>query len=73
MALESLPKTEVIPRAGPLVAMIRAYLVSGDVTSDTEHEVAAAVAFARSSGNLFAIVSSTCLLAHLHRLQGRLR
>jgi hypothetical protein len=43
------------------------------VTSDTEHKVAAAVAFARSSCNLFAIISSTCLLAHLHRLQGRLR
>src|SRR5262249_27290236 len=31
------------------------------------------VAFIRPSGNQFSIVSSTCLLARLHVLQGRLR
>ena len=53
--------------------MTRAYQVSGDVTPATEREVAAAVAFIRSSDNLFATVSSICLLAWLHILQGRLR
>jgi LuxR family maltose regulon positive regulatory protein len=43
------------------------------VTSDTEHAVAEAVAFIRTSGNLFATVSSICLLARLRVLQGRLR
>jgi LuxR family maltose regulon positive regulatory protein len=71
-ALELLPEAEVIPRAGALAITIRAYLLSGDVTSDTEHEVAAVVASIRASGNLFSTVSSMSLLAWLHILQGRL-
>jgi LuxR family maltose regulon positive regulatory protein len=43
-ALELLPEAEIIPRAGALTTTARAYQVSGDVTSATEHEVAAAVA-----------------------------
>jgi LuxR family maltose regulon positive regulatory protein len=42
------------------------------VTSATEGEVAAALTFARTSDNPFATVSSICLLARLHVLQGRL-
>lgn len=72
-ALELLPEAEVILRAGALATTIRAYLVSGDVTSDTEHKVAAAVASIRASDNLISTVSSTCLLARLHILQGKLR
>jgi LuxR family maltose regulon positive regulatory protein len=71
-ALELLPEAEVLPRAWCLVITIRAYLVSGDVTPATEQEVAAADAFIRTSDNLFS-VSSICLLARLHVLQGRLR
>jgi LuxR family transcriptional regulator, maltose regulon positive regulatory protein len=71
-ALELLPEAEVIPRAGALTTTIRAYLVSGDVTPATKYAVAAAVALIRTSGNPFAMVSSTCLLARLHILQGRL-
>jgi LuxR family maltose regulon positive regulatory protein len=71
-ALELLPEAEVYPRAAALAAKIRSYLVTGDVTTETEHEVAAAVAFIRASGNLFGAVSSICLLARLHILQGRL-
>ena len=71
-ALELLPKAEVIPHMGALATTIRAYLVSGDVTSATEQKVAAAVALIRASDNLFGIVSSLCLLAWLHSLQGRL-
>jgi ATP/maltotriose-dependent transcriptional regulator MalT len=52
-ALALLPEAELIPRAGALAAMIRAYLVSGDVTPAAEHEVVAAVASIRASGNLF--------------------
>ncbi len=44
-ALELLPETEAIPRAGAIIAASRAYELSGDVTPTTEHEVAAAVAF----------------------------
>jgi LuxR family maltose regulon positive regulatory protein len=72
-ALELLPETEAIPRMGALTTTIRAYLVSGEVTSDIEHKVAAAVALIRASDNLFGIVSSFCLLARLYVLQGRLR
>jgi LuxR family transcriptional regulator, maltose regulon positive regulatory protein len=72
-ALALLPEVEVIPRIGALATTIRSYLVSGDVTPATEHEVAAADAFIRTSDNLFATVSSMTLLARLHVLQGRLR
>ncbi len=72
-ALELLPQAEVILRAGALAATIRAYLVSGDVTPATEREVAAAMALVRTLDNLFAMVSSICLLARLRVLQGRLR
>jgi LuxR family maltose regulon positive regulatory protein len=72
-ALALLPEVEVIPRAGALANSIGAYVVSGDVSSATEREVAAAVAFIRTTDNLVASVISTCLLAHLHVLQGRLR
>ncbi len=71
-ALELLPEAEVLPRADALATTIRAYLMSGDVTSATEHEVAAAVTFVRTSDNLFSIVSSMTLLARLYVLQGRL-
>jgi LuxR family transcriptional regulator, maltose regulon positive regulatory protein len=72
-ALVLLPEAEVLPRTGALVTTIRAYLVSGDATSVSEHEVATAVAVIRPSGNQFSTVNSTCLLARLHILQGRLR
>ena len=71
--LELLPEKELLPRAGALATIIRAYLVSGDVTPAAEHEVAAALAFIRTSANLFSTVSSMTLLARLHVLQGRLR
>jgi LuxR family maltose regulon positive regulatory protein len=71
-ALDQLPEAEVIPRAGAILTAARAYQVSGDVTSATEDEVVAALTFARTSDNPFATVSSICLLARLHVLQGRL-
>jgi LuxR family maltose regulon positive regulatory protein len=72
-ALALLPEAEVIPHTGALATTIRAYLVSGDVTSASEREVAAVVAFIRPSGNLFSTVNSICLMARLYVLQGRLR
>jgi LuxR family maltose regulon positive regulatory protein len=72
-ALELLPEAEVIPRAGALAITIRAFLVSGDVTSETEQAVVAAVVSIRASGNLLTAVSSLCLLGRLYILQGRLR
>jgi LuxR family maltose regulon positive regulatory protein len=72
-ALDLLPEAEGIPRAAALVITNHAYLVNGDVTSATEHAVATATAFVRTSDHLNAIVTSICLLAHLHVLQGRLR
>jgi LuxR family maltose regulon positive regulatory protein len=53
--------------------MAHAYLVSGDVTPATEHEVAAAVVLIRTSDNPFTVVGSITLLARLHVLQGKLR
>ncbi len=72
-AFALLPTAEVFPRASATAITIRAYLINGDVTPAAEHEVAAAVALIRISGNLFATVMSICLLAQLHVLQGRLR
>ncbi len=72
-ALELLPEAEVIPRMGAMAGVAQAYLVSGDVTPATEHEIATAVALIRTSDNLFAIVGSIMLLARLRLLQGRLR
>jgi LuxR family maltose regulon positive regulatory protein len=72
-ALALLPEAEVIPHTSALATTIRAYLVTGDVTSEIEHAVAEAVAFIRPSGNLFATVSGMTLLARLYVLQGRLR
>ncbi len=72
-ALPLLPEAEVIPRAGAMVIVTSAYLVSGDVTLTTEHEVAAAGALARIAGNLLSTVRSICVLARLHVLQGKLK
>ncbi len=72
-ALALLPEAEVIPRASVMVTAALVYAVSGDVTSVTEREVAAAVALNRTTGNLFIGVSSICSLAWLYVLQGRLR
>lgn len=71
-ALTLLPEAEVFPRMGAIVSTALAYEVSGDVTTDSEREVAAAVALVRTSDNPFAAVSSICLLARLYVLQGRL-
>jgi LuxR family maltose regulon positive regulatory protein len=72
-ALELLPEAEVIARMGTLVTTSHAYLVTGDVTPGTEHEVAAANTLLRDSDNLLATVISMTLLARMHVLQGRLR
>ena len=72
-ALALLPEAEVIPRAGLMVTVARAYLVSGDVTPESERVFTAADALIRASGNPFAAVSGLTLLARLHVLQGRLR
>jgi len=71
--LALLSEAQVFPHASALATTNRAYLVSGDVTSETEQAVVEAVAFIRTSSNLFATVSSMTLLARLHVLQGRLR
>ncbi len=72
-ALEVLPEAEAGPYTGALGITLRAYLVSGDVTPESEREVAAVVAFIRPSDYLIPAVSSMALLARLHVLQGKLR
>jgi LuxR family transcriptional regulator, maltose regulon positive regulatory protein len=72
-SLNVLPEALVIPRTGSMVVMAHAYLVSGDVTPATEHEVAAAYAVIRTSINVIAVISSITLRGRLHVLQGRLR
>jgi LuxR family transcriptional regulator, maltose regulon positive regulatory protein len=68
---------EVIFRSGANVAAASAYEAKGDVIPATEHTIAAAEAFIRTSDNPFAIVRHGILvssrLARLHVLQGRLR
>ena len=72
-SLNLLPEAEINPRTGSMVVMAHAYLVSGDVTPATEHEIAAAHAVIRASINVIAIIGSITLLGRLHVLQGRLR
>ncbi len=72
-SLDLLPETEVIARKGALVNASHAYLVSGDVTPDSEREVAAADALLRAANNPLAAIRSMTLLARLYVLQGRLR
>ncbi len=72
-ALDLLPEAEVIPRVGAIITAARAYELSGDVTLATEHEVATVQALICTFDNPFGAVSSICLLARLHVLQGRLR
>jgi len=72
-ALDLLPETEVIGRAGAIVGASRAFLVSGDVTPATEQQVLEVIASARASGNLVSILRARTLLARLHMLQGKLR
>jgi LuxR family maltose regulon positive regulatory protein len=71
-ALDLLPEAEELARAAARATITRAYLESGDVTSDTEHEVIAVDALIRASGNLLSTMSSMTLLARLHIQQGRL-
>ncbi len=72
-ALELLPEAEVVLRMGALVTTAHAYLASGDVTPDSEREVAAADALIHIAGDLLAFERSKTLLGRLYVLQGRLR
>ena len=72
-ALELLPDAEVIARAAAELNAARAYLISGDVSPATERRAESAVAAARASGNLHAILTSLNNLAWIRFLQGRLK
>jgi ATP/maltotriose-dependent transcriptional regulator MalT len=72
-ALKLLPETEVFVRMGALVTAVHAYLVSGDVTPDSERELTDADLLIGSTGNLLAVERSRTLLGRLYVLQGRLR
>ncbi len=72
-ALDLLPETEVLVRAGAMITLTGAYQVSGDVTPASEHAVAAEVTLIRTWDNPFALVVSMTSLARLHVLQGKLR
>ncbi len=72
-ALDLVPSTELVWRAGLLIAGAHDYLVSGDVTPASEHLVADVVAQLRALGNPSVLLRGTTLLARLHVLQGQLR
>ena len=72
-ALGLLPEAVVDLRTGALVTTAHAYLASGDVTPDSEREVAAADALLHIAGHLLAVERSRTLLGRLYVLQGRLR
>jgi LuxR family maltose regulon positive regulatory protein len=72
-ALKLLPETEVFVRMGALVTAVHAFLVSGDVTPDSEREVTDADVLIRSTGNLLAVERSRTLQGRFYVLQGRLR
>jgi ATP/maltotriose-dependent transcriptional regulator MalT len=72
-ALELVPETEELLRAGAALGVAQAFLVSGDVTAEVERLVAATAAPLRATGDVFALLTSITLLARLQVLQGRLR
>ena len=72
-ALDLLPEMEVMTRATAMVMAAHTYLMSGDVTANTERQVKSAVAAARTSGYRLVHFRSLTLLARLQVLQGRLR
>ncbi len=72
-ALDLLPETERIARAPAMLLAASAYLISGDVTLQTERRVMEVTRPVRVSGNVFAAFSSFTILARLYLLQGRLR
>jgi len=71
--LELVPETEVMIRAAAATGPAHAYLLSGDVRQEVEDLVAATAAPVRTTGDLFALLTSITLLAHLQVLQGRAR
>jgi LuxR family maltose regulon positive regulatory protein len=71
-ALDLLPQTDVL-HPSAMVNACHAYLVSGDVTRDSERRAAEVIAPLRASGNLFTLLRSITNLARLQMLQGRLR
>lgn len=70
--LPEMPQTLTL-RATAMVMVAHTYLVSGEVTANTEQQVQAAVAAARASGYQLVHFRSLTLLARLQVLQGRLR
>jgi len=77
-ALELMPETDVMSltrmfRPSTIVTAASAYLVDGDMTPATEHQVEAAVASVHALGNLPTTMRSISNLARLQLLQGRLR
>jgi LuxR family transcriptional regulator, maltose regulon positive regulatory protein len=71
-ALDLLPQTDILHPIA-MVNASHAYLVSGDVTRDSERRAAEVIAPLRASGNLFTLLRSITNLARLQTLQGRLR
>ena len=71
-ALDLLPETDVIGRAGAMVNAAHAFLVHGHLTPAVERAVLTVARPAQESGNLYAILRSFTLLARLRVLQGRL-
>ncbi len=71
-ALTLLAETEMFWHAAASVYAAHTYLVSGDVTPESERLVTTTLAPARSSGNQSLLLRSLILLARLRGLQGRL-
>jgi len=71
-AYDLLPPTEP-DWMGVRVGMAATYMVSGEVTSAVEEQVAKVVALTRTSGNLATLLGSLSLLGRLQVRQGRLR
>ncbi len=72
-ALDLLPESEVSWRAFALLNESYAFLVSGDVTTATEHQLSEVAAPVYASGNPYGILGVIVLLARMRVLQGRLR
>jgi len=64
---------ENVPLRLPLLVRVaRAFQVTGDVSSEAEQQLAAAIPIVREAGNVYTLMNNITYLARLQALQGRL-
>ncbi|MGZ6365551.1 MAG: LuxR C-terminal-related transcriptional regulator [Ktedonobacteraceae bacterium] len=72
-ALDLLPETEKFERASAMLSAAHAFLVTGDVTATSVHQIETILAPAHASKDLYMVLRSIILLARLQVMQGQLK